>query len=145
MNAKFNIATINDIDEIVDLCNECFFEDTSKEYAKEIFEKTKDDKNQIYVIGRVDDKAVAHVKITIIPTMFEGMETYAILNHVCVKKEYRRHKIATRLLDYTFKICKERGCISVKLWSGNQRQDAHACYKDYGFEIFESAFFQKSL
>lgn len=145
MDVKFNVATIDDVDEIINLCNECFFEKTDKKYAKEVFEKTKDDLNQIYVIGRLDGKVVAHTKITIIPTMFEGMETYAILNHVCVKEEYRRHKIATHLLEEVTRICKERGCLSIKLWSGNQRKAAHACYKDYGFEIFECGFFQKKI
>lgn len=145
MDTKFSIATIKDVDEIVDLCNECFFENTNKEDARKAFESTKDDSNQIYVIGRLDGKLIAHTKITIIPTMFEGMETYAILNHVCVKEEYRRHKIATHLLDYVTKICKEKGCISIKLWSGNFRKAAHACYKDYGFEPFECGFFQKKV
>lgn len=145
MNTKFSIATIEDVDEIVDLCNECFFEKTNKEDARKSFEKTKDDPNQIYVIGRVDGKLIAHTKITIIPTMFDGMETYSILNHVCVKEEYRRHKIATHLLDYVTEICKEKGCISIKLWSGNFREAAHACYKDYGFEPFECGFFQKKI
>lgn len=145
MNTKFSIATIKDVDEIVDLCNECFFESTNKEDARKVFESTMDDSNQIYVIGRLDGKVIAHAKITIIPTMFEGMETYAILNHVCVKEEYRRHKIATHLLDEVTKICKEKKCISIKLWSGNFRKAAHACYKDYGFEPFECGFFQKEI
>lgn len=145
MNIKFSIATIDDVEKIVDLCNECFSENTSYEYAREVFEKTKDDPNQIYVIGSLDGKVIAHTKITIIPTMFEGMETYSILNHVCVKEEYRRHRIATNLLNEVTKICKEKGCISIKLWSGNFRKAAHACYKDYGFEPFECGFFQKKI
>lgn len=145
MEAKFSIAQLKDVDEIIDLCNECFFEETDKEYARGVFEKTKDDENQIYVIGRIDGKVVAHTKITIIPTMFDGMDTYAILNHVCVKEEYRRHKIATDMLEFVTDICKEKGCISIKLWSGNQREAAHACYKEYGFKSFACGFFQKKI
>ncbi len=145
MNTKFSIATIADVEGIVDLCNECFFENTDKKSAKDMFEKTKNDPNQIYVIGKIDDKIIAHTKITIIPTIFHDMGTYAILNHVCVKEEYRRHKIATHLLNEVSKICKEKGCISIKLWSGNQRKPAHACYREYGFEIFECGFFEKKI
>ena len=29
MEVKFRIATIDDVSKIVDLCNECFFEETS--------------------------------------------------------------------------------------------------------------------
>lgn len=145
MNLVFEIANLEDVEEIIELCNRCFFENTDIEKAKQVFEKTNRDPNQIYLIGRLDGKVIAHTKITIIPTMFDGMDTYAILNHVCVDEEYRRNKVATYLLDEVTKICKEKGCSSIKLWSGNHRKPAHACYKNYGFEIFESAFFQKKV
>lgn len=145
MNIKLSIANESDVDEIVDLCNEVFDENTDKTTAKKVFENTKNDENQIYVIGRLDGKLIAHTKITIVPTMFEGMETYAILNHVCVKKEYRRNKYATHLLEYVSKICEGKGCISIKLWSGNQRTAAHACYKKYGFKPFDCGFFEKKI
>jgi len=93
MNIEFKIATLEDVEEIIDLCNECFNESTSYSFAKQSFEKTLNDENQIYINGYVNGLLVSHVKVTIIPTMYEGMETYAILNHVCVKPEYRRHNI----------------------------------------------------
>ena len=49
MNVDFKIATLNDVEEIVDLCNECFNENTSYEYAKASFRKTLFDDNQIYI------------------------------------------------------------------------------------------------
>ena len=145
MNIKFRVATLDDVEEIIDLCNECFNENTSYEYAKESFKKTMNDENQIYVNGYMDDKLIAHMKVTIIPTMYEGMETYAILNHVCVKEEYRRHNIATHMLDYVKEIAKEKDCIALELWSKNFRVPAHACYKNYGFEVVDAKFFSKSI
>jgi len=69
------------------------------------------------------------------------METYAIVNHVCVRGDYRRHKIATKMLDEIVKICKVRNCISIKLWSNNFRKAAHACYRNYGFIANDAVFF----
>lgn len=143
MNLTFEIANMNDVEGIVQLCNRCFFENTDIGEAKKIFEKTMNDPNQIYVIGKLDGKVIAHTKITIIPTMFDGMDTYAILNHVCVDEEYRRHKIATYLLDEVTKICKEKTVLQLNYGLEIKEKPAHACYKKYGFEIFESAFFQK--
>ncbi len=145
MNINFRIATIDDVENIIDLCNECFNESTSYEFAKESFKKTMNDENQIYVVGFMDGKLIAHMKVTVIPTMYEGMETYAILNHVCVKPEYRRHSIATHMLDYVKKIAKEKNCIALELWSKNFRVPAHACYKNYGFEVVDAKFFSKSI
>ncbi len=145
MNVNFRLAEKKDVESIINLCNEVFNENTSLEYAQKSFEETKNDPNQIYVVGELDGKIVAHTKITVIPTMYEDMNTYAILNHVCVKEEYRRHKIGTKLLDYCMKIAKEKGCVAIELWSKNFRVPAHSLYKTYGFEIMDAKFFTKDI
>ena len=145
MNIKFRKATEKDLPGFIELCNECFEEKTNLLKAKRIFNKYKNDKNHIYVVGEMDKKIVACAKITIIPTMFEHMATYAILNHICVKPEYRRHKIATHLLDYISKICKQHKCVNMSLWSLNFRVPAHKCYKNYGFDVLDAKFFNKGL
>lgn len=145
MNLNFKRANYEDIEEIISLCNECFEENTSLEYARKKFIETALDENQIYLIGEIDGKIVAHTKITVIPTMFEKMNTYAILNHVCVKPEYRRHNIGTKMLVECEKICKEMNCVEMKLWSMNFRIPAHECYKRYGFEINDAKFFSKKV
>jgi ribosomal protein S18 acetylase RimI-like enzyme len=145
MNVKFRKATVEDIEGIVKLCNECFDETTSLEYATKMFKETENDSNQIYLVGLYNDKIIAHTKITIIPTIYEKMNTYAIINHVCVKPEYRRNNIATLMLDEVTKICKENKCVNIELWSNNFRQPAHACYKKYGFEVEDAKFFAKRI
>lgn len=145
ITAQFKIATVDEVPEIVGLCNECFFEDTRVEDARKTFIEGVNDPNQIYLVGYYNGIMVAHTKITIIPTIFKGMDTYAILNHVCVKPEYRKHKIATNMLDEVTRICKEKGCNSLKLWSNNFRIPAHACYDKYGFERIDTTFFAKEI
>lgn len=145
MEVSFRMATIDDLSGIVNLCNECFNENTSLDYAKEIFLKTQNDENQIYLVGELDGKIIAHVKITIIPTIYEKMNTYSILNHVCVKPEYRRHNIATKMLEECQKISKERNCVAMELWSMNFRQPAHHCYLNYGFVANDAKFFSKEI
>ena len=145
MKVEFKIATIDDIEGIIKLCNECFGENTNLEYAKNIFLQNKNDPNQIYLIGIVKNEIVAHAKITIIPTIYEDMNTYAILNHVCVKPEYRRQRIGMILMDECFKISKQHKCKSVELWSKNFRKAAHGLYHEYGFEIVDAKFFSKNI
>lgn len=145
MEVKFRKATIEDVEGIILLCNECFGEETNIEYAKRIFEETLRDPNQIYLIGLIEDKIVAHTKITIIPTIYEKMNTYSIINHVCVKPEYRRHNIATKMLDEVTQICKDMGCKTIELWSNNYRTAAHACYNKYGFVPNDATFFSKEI
>lgn len=145
MNAEFRVANLDDIEGIIALCNECFDEKTSLEYANKVYMQNIFDKNQIYVVGIVDNKIVAHAKINVIPTIYEDMNTYAILNHVCVKPEYRREHIGTKLLDYCFMIAKENNCKCVELWSKNFRQAAHGLYHKYGFDVMDAKFFTKDV
>lgn len=145
MDIEFNIATIEDVIEIINLTNECFHENTRINYAIQVFEKTKENDNDIYLVGRVDNKVVAHAKITIVNTIYEKMNTYAILNHVCVKPDYRRNNYATKMLDEITRICQTRNVKELKLWSNYERKAAHACYKKYGFTIDNAGFFTKVI
>lgn len=145
MEVLFRKAVFEDVEAIIELCNECFNETTSIDYAKKVFKETENDSNQIYLVGLVDGKIVAHAKITIIPTIYEKMNYYSILNHVCVKPEYRRHNLATKMLIECEKISKEKNCVTMELWSGNFRLAAHECYKRYGFVVEDAAFFSKKI
>ena len=145
MNIKFRIATIDDVKGIIELCNECFLEHTSLEYALDVFKKFEHDKNHIYIVGTCDGMIIAHTKITIVPTIFEGVKTYAILNRVCVKKEFRQHKVGMTLLKACEAVCKRHGCILMRLWSSNYRVPAHNLYKKYGFVAKDSQIFVKDI
>jgi len=145
LEVLFKDCNLDDLREVIELCNEIFGEETSIEYATQVFNDTKDDSNQIYINGIVDGKIVAHTKLTIIPTMYQPMSTYAIVNHFGVKKEYRRHHIATKMLDEVVRRCNEMSCNSIKLWSRNFRKDAHGLYHNYGFELSDAGFFQKDI
>lgn len=77
--------------------------------------------------------------------MYEDMNTYAVLNHVCVKPELRREHIGTKMLDECFKIAKENDCKCVELWSKNFRTAAHGLYHSYGFDVMDAKFFTKDV
>ena len=145
MKVNFRLALLYDVPSIIELCNECFFENTSLEYAINSFKNTMNSPNDIYLVGEVDDKIIAHSKITIIETMYEKMNVYAILNHVCVKEEYRRHNIATLMLKEIERICRLKKVKTMELWSNNVRVPAHACYKKYGFGLDDAGFFSKPV
>jgi GNAT superfamily N-acetyltransferase len=145
LEIKFRKATIKDLKSIIELCNECFEEDTDYKIAKKIYSKTKNNRNNIYIVGICDNKIVAHAKITIIETIYADMGTYSILNHICVKPEYRRNGIATKMLVYVEGLCKKRNVNKLELWSMNFRIPAHGCYKKNGFILEDAGFFSKKI
>ncbi len=145
MEVIFKSLDLEELEKTIDLCNLCFNENTEYEYAKKVYLETRNDPNNIYINGICNGEVIAHAKITIIKTMYKPMATYAILNHVCVRPDYRRHHIATHLLDVVFKVCKDNNCNKVELWSMNFRIAAHSCYKRYGFKLEEAGFFSKEV
>lgn len=145
MDVNFRIATVDDIGKIIQLCDECFNEQTDLEYARKIFLETQNNPSDIYIIGEVDGNVIAHMKVTVIKTIYNPMGIYSILNHVCVKPEYRRHGLATKMLDYVTEICRKHNCNKMELWSKNVRTAAHACYYNYGFELDDAGFFSKEI
>jgi len=145
MEVIFKSMEEKDIPATIDLCNKCFEESTDYEYARKVYLETMNDSNNIYINGIYDGKVIAHAKLTIIKTIYKPMATYGILNHVCVDPDYRRHHIASYLLDVLFKVAKDNNCEVVELWSKNFRTAAHACYKNYGFELVEAGFFSKEV
>lgn len=145
MDITFRHMNYEDIESTLTLCDMCFEEHTDLKYAQKIFKENEKDENQIYLVGLLGNKIIAHLKINVIPTIYEDMNTYAILNHVCVHPDYRRRKIGTALLDEAFKICKEKNCKTVELWSKNFRVAAHGLYHEYGFEVVDAKFFSKNV
>jgi ribosomal protein S18 acetylase RimI-like enzyme len=145
LEVLFKKASVDDVKGIIELCNECFEENTSLNYALKTFNNTINDPNQIYIVGIVLGKIVAHTKITIIPTMYEDMNTYSIINHFCVKESYRRNGIGSKMLEEVKKISLKMNCKSIKLWSNNYRDAAHGCYLKFGFEKNDATFFSKEI
>lgn len=145
MDIEIKEMTLADIENTLELCDLCFEESTDLEHAKSIFEQYADDPNHLYLIGTCDDRVIAHLKITIVPTIYGPMSTYAILNHVCVHPDYRRSHYGTKMLDAAIEICKDKNVHSVELWSKNFRAAAHALYEQYGFIAQDAKYFKKIL
>ena len=145
MELTFRRAEVEDVPRIIALCNECFMEKTNADNAAWVFNATSYDSNQIYLNGEFGGRIIAHAKITIVQTIYDSVGIYAMLNHVCVKPEYRRQHVATALMNEIVKICKTVGCKRICLWSKNFRTDAHEFYKRFGFQLLDAGFFQKEI
>lgn len=145
MEIIFKALELEDLQSTIDLCNLCFDEQTDYEYAEKVFLETRNDPNNVYINAVCNGKVIAHLKLTIIRTIYKPMATYGILNHVCVHPDYRRHHLGTHLLDAAFKVAKDQGCVAIELWSKNFRTAAHACYKKYGFKLVDAGFFEREV
>lgn len=145
MEVKFREASFGDVSNLIKLCNECFEENTDLVRAQKLFLKTQDDDSQIYLVGVCNGEIVAHAKITIVYTIYEKTDVFALLSHVCVKESFRGCGIATKLLEKCESISKTKGCTEIRLWSTNFRQAAHACYRKCGYIAADAHCFYKKI
>ena len=145
MDVEYKIMYFSELARTVSLCNLCFEENTKIEEAEEIYKNQKGSDKDIYLIGILNSEVVASLKITIVETIYKGLGTYAILNHICVQPDYRRQKIGTNLLSEAFRICRLKDVHAVSLWSLTTRHEAHLFYDSLGFSKDEAKFFIKSI
>lgn len=71
--------------------------------------------------------------------------SYFFVNYVCVKKEYRKRGIATRLFEEVFEISLEKGISYIELTSNKERVAAHSLYQSLGFNIRCTDVFRKEI
>ncbi len=113
---------------------------------KEVFdlEKEEDNTNNIEIVAVCNNQVIGYLTIN---KLYDSVKNiyYAFLNYVCVKEEYRNKKIASHMLEYVFKICKNNNISYIELTSNDKRVEAQYLYKDMGFVIRETNVFRKEI
>lgn len=79
-----------------------------------------------YLVAEIDKKIVGYIGMWFI------MDECHITN-VAVHSEYRKQKIATKLVESMFKLCKEHATTYVTLEVRKQNLPAQSLYKKFGF------------
>lgn len=127
----------SDYIEIINLYNEAF--------EKNIMYHDIDvGKNEDIIVAEIESGVVGTLTIDYLMDRMQG-KNYAIINNVCVKKEFLKTGIGTKLMENAIKLCQERGCSYIKLTSNTSREAAHALYKKLGFKIIDTCVFKKEL
>ena len=100
--------------------------------------------NNIELVAVLDNKVVGY---TILSKLYDVINNiyYGHINYVCVLEEYRNKKIATKLLEEVFIICKNEKIKYIELTSNSSRIVAHHLYKKLEFNIRETNVFRKEI
>lgn len=116
-----------------------FDDNIKKNYAvKEYFEKLYKKENNILFIAKENDMAIGYAYCKII-TSDDGPQInhIALLDGIYVKEEYRKQKIATKLIDECKKWAKDIGAKIFELSVLEKNENAISLYKNIGFYEFE--------
>lgn len=113
---------------------------------KESFDLSKKstETNNIEIVAIIDNKVVGFLTLSKLHDSIRNIY-YFYVNYVCVKNEYRRCGIASKLFNYVFKICRNENVAYIELTSNPSRHEAHALYEKIGFTIRSTDVFRKEI
>ena len=116
--------TMDDVDEVYIVEEDCFVDPWSKESIR------KDLKNNLarYLVAQLDDKIVGYVGIWFV--VDEGHIT-----NVAVHSDYRGKKIGDKLVKEMVELCKENNIVAMTLEVRASNIVAQNLYKKYGFKM----------
>ena len=116
--------TIDDVDEVYVVEEDCFVDPWSKESIR------KELKNNLarYLVAQLDDKIVGYVGIWFV--VDEGHIT-----NVAVHSDYRGKKIGDKLVKEMIELCKENNIVAMTLEVRASNIVAQNLYRKYGFKM----------
>lgn len=116
--------TMDDVDEVYMVEEDCFVDPWSKESIR------KDLKNNLarYLVAQLDDKIVGYVGIWFV--VDEGHIT-----NVAVHSDYRGKKIGDKLVKEMIELCKENNIVAMTLEVRASNIVAQNLYRKYGFKM----------
>lgn len=116
--------TIDDVDEVYKVEEDCFVDPWSKDSIR------KELKNDLarYLVAELDNKIVGYVGVWFV--VDEGHIT-----NVAVHSDYRGKKIGDRLVKEMVELCKENNLVAMTLEVRTSNTVAQNLYRKYGFKM----------
>ncbi len=112
-----------DVDDLVSLEQECFKSPLSYDFLKQEIEKNP---LSNYLCFEKNGVVIGYIGLWL-------TDIGTILN-LCVKEEYRRNNIASKLMDETIKVFKENNINEISLDVRVSNEKALSLYKKYNFK-----------
>ena len=123
-NIVIRPMTIDDVDEVYIVEEDCFVDPWSKDSIR------KELKNNLarYLVAQLDNKIVGYVGVWFV--VDEGHIT-----NVAVHSDYRGKKIGDRLVKEMVELCKENNLVAMTLEVRASNTVAQNLYRKYGFKM----------
>ena len=141
MTAAIRIAEPNDADAIARLLVELGYRVTSASIGKTLA-AMQSDRDPVFV---ATSKGTVVGMVALNVTRWIQLEKpIARIPAMIVQEDHQRRGIGRRLIEHVVNHARQLGCGAVELTSANDRSDAHAFYREIGFEQ-TSLRFKRSL
>lgn len=133
--SNINLAQTCDLEQIADIYDKSFETVTDIQKMAVNFRHIRRNPNYYALVEKEGSVVKGFAMLVVLEDIFENCNPYATLWSVCVAPEYRRHGVATKLLEQVDKVANERNCEFITLITGNSRTDAHALYRKNGYDL----------
>jgi len=107
---------------------------TNRIKMQQTFNKIKDNPDYQMIVVRYNDIIVGFAKVIIHHDIFEENNPFATVWSVRIRKEYRRHKIGTKLFQYIENMAKSLNCEFICLLADKDNTGANEFYKKINYE-----------
>lgn len=146
---QVRVAGADDESQIIDMLKEFMVfekEDLLTDHEfKSMFKAVMDNPaNILFIIAESDGKAAGMATLIFRLSTWQG-KTVVTLEDIYVRPEARQCGVATALIEYAFKLAKDRGCPRVDLITEIDNYPAQELYKKMGFTLVPRIPFTKPL
>jgi ribosomal protein S18 acetylase RimI-like enzyme len=105
-------------------------EELSATFAEMLASRTR-----LILVACIDDALVGTLDLSLMANLTHAGRPWADIENVVIDERHRRRGIASALMDVAVELAQAAGCYKLQLISGVHRQDAHALYERYGFDL----------
>lgn len=140
MDIKIEFLKENEIDSLVELMNDAFSIEASKEAIKE----SLDSKNIRFLCAKDNDVIAGTIMITTDIDPIKNKKSY-YLDYVAVLSSYQNRKIGSKLMLEVERLAKEEGISYIEFTSSSKRIYARKLYLSLGYELRDTGVFIKKF
>jgi GNAT superfamily N-acetyltransferase len=131
LNTTIRLAEPRDAEAIAELLIELGY-DVALDRVRDTLTTSSRDSDPVF-LALINDTIVAMIALHI-ARWIQLEKPIARIPAMIVRSKYQRRGIGRRLLERALAHARGLGCGTIELTSANDRDDAHAFYRDMGFE-----------
>jgi GNAT superfamily N-acetyltransferase len=138
-------ASIDDGAALADLLGQLGYP-TTEEEARARLAAWAGDERRLVLVAERSAVAVGFVAVAAVP-YFERAGSWARICALAVDRDHRRRGVGRRLVAVAEEAAAGWGCVAVEITSSRRRDEAHAFYRDLGYEdrCGRSAMYRREL
>lgn len=126
--------TKEDLDEFVKIYDDNHGVKTNKDNLDNQFEKLNINEAYYNIVAKINNKVVGMATVIKNYDIVEELKPFLTVWNLGVHKDYRRMKIATKLLEHIYSYAKENGCAFIALLAQKDNIAAQKLYNSAGYE-----------